>query len=127
MSALKLVALLLSCSNALSWSWGLAVMAQRGKDIVQGDPAVKVGASVFVESKYAALGGAKRVAVMSNPSSLLPDSPSLMHIVDKMNEDRASSNVALVFGPEHGFRGDQQAGSGGPKKYTDPQLSLIHI
>eukprot|EP00949_MAST-11_sp_MAST-11-sp1_P001702 g1702.t1 len=84
---------------------------------------VKVGASVFVESQYAALAGAKRVAVMANPSSLLPDL-SYQHIVDRMNADKARSNIAMVFGPEHGFRGDQQAGSGGPKKYTDPQTGL---
>ena len=52
------------------------------------------------------------VGIIADPTSLL--SATAEHIVDRMAADarRGLVNVSCVFGPEHGFRGEQQAGHG---------------
>ena len=69
-----------------------------------------VGAEAFVGSGYAAVRGFTRVGVIADPTSLLPANAE--HLVDRMHADRSLVNLSCVFGPEHGFRGDQQAGRG---------------
>lgn len=46
----------------------------------------------------------KRVAVMSNHTSMIGD----VHLLDMLKKD--SINVVCIFSPEHGFRGDADAG-----------------
>lgn len=70
-------------------------------------PLVTTGAQRLFLSNFSQLSG-KRIAVLSNPSAVLPD---LTHIVDAMWRSGAVS-IAAVLGPEHGFRGDHQDGQG---------------
>ena len=84
-------------------------------------PRVTLGAEAFVASGYAAVRGFSSVGVIADPTSLLPLTAE--HLVDRMHRDRAAVNISCVFGPEHGFRGDQQAGSG-EQTYTDPRTGL---
>ena len=62
-----------------------------------------------------------RVAILANPTSLLP---GYEHIVDSMAT--SDVNVVAVLAPEHGFRGDHQAGSGDKRNepYTDNRTGL---
>ena len=87
---------------------------------------VTVGAEAFVEANYTQLlpGQGKkriaRVAVVADPTSVLPGTAE--HLVDRMHRDGFGSErmQLVVYGPEHGFRGDQQAGSGGSSEsYVD--------
>ncbi len=65
----------------------------------------------------------KRVAIIANPTSCMPDGT---HLVDTLIA--LGVNVVKVFGPEHGFRGDASAGtkvkSSHDKKTGLPVLSL---
>ena len=81
---------------------------------------VRVGADVLVASGYKAVSGIRRLGIVANPTSVLP--ATLEHIVDRMHAD-GHANLVAVFGPEHGFRGDKQAGSGSATE-TDPQTNL---
>jgi uncharacterized protein YbbC (DUF1343 family) len=80
-----------------------------------------VGAEALVDSGYAALRGYARVGVIANPTSVLPTTAE--HIIDRMVADRRLVNISCVFGPEHGFRGDQQDGKGG-RSYVDNRTAL---
>lgn len=95
-------------------------------ELSAGRPGIQVGAEVLVSSQYEALVGLKRVGIIANPTSILPK--SMEHIVDRMHRDakagRFPSNLTAVFGPEHGFRGDHQAGAGGKKETKDRQTNL---
>ena len=91
-----------------------------GAAVVDGLPGmVQTGAQRLLESDYAALAG-QRVGVIANPTTLLPD---LSHLVDAMAAS-PHVHVVAVFGPEHGFRGDHQAGHGGADHYTDNRTGL---
>jgi uncharacterized protein YbbC (DUF1343 family) len=68
--------------------------------------AVRTGLDVFLESPPAAVRG-KRVGLITNPSGV---DEHLRSTVDLLAADRDIHLVAL-FGPEHGVRGDQGAGS----------------
>ena len=87
---------------------------------------LRVGAEVLVSSGYGALQGMGNIGVIANPTSVLPR--TMEHIVDRMHTDGQKGllpgKLAAVFGPEHGFRGDHQAGSGGAKQVTDPQTNI---
>jgi len=72
-----------------------------------GFPVVTTGAEALVSSNFSQLRG-KRVGICSNPTGVLP---SLEHIVDVMRSSTASDALVAIFGPEHGFRGDEQAGT----------------
>ena len=97
----------------------LAVLAPHGA----GSSATTVGAEVFVESRYEQLlsmlppSGLSTVAVVADPTSVLPSTAE--HLVDRMSRDGfgdvrdGSLPRLVVFGPEHGFRGDGQAGTSG--------------
>jgi len=81
--------------------------------------AVVPGVVVLQRDNWKQLQG-KRIGVISNPTGILPD--TLEHIVNVMHAD-ARLNVVAVFGPEHGFRGDRQAGEG-EDFYVDAQTQL---
>ena len=82
-----------------------------------------VGADVLVDTSYAALSGLSRVGVIANPTSLLPATAE--HLVDRMASDSKAGllDLCCVFGPEHGFRGDQQDGHG-ERTYNDSRTGL---
>lgn len=63
---------------------------------------VKVGAELT--DKYLPLLKGKRVAIMANQTSMLHDE----HLVDFLY--RKKQNIMGIFSPEHGFRGDADAG-----------------
>jgi len=69
-------------------------------------PAVRTGLDVFLESPPDVVRG-KRVGLITNPSGV---DAHLRSTVDLLAADRDIRLVAL-FGPEHGVRGDQGAGS----------------
>lgn len=56
--------------------------------------------------------------MLTNPTGVLS---TLRHVVDVMHEDGV--RIAAVFGPEHGFRGTEQAG-GSTGDYRDPRTGL---
>ena len=96
------------------------------RSIEQPTEKIRVGAEVLLLTKYEAFVGIKKLGVIANPTSVLPS--SMEHIVDKMHEDSIQGllpvELTAVFGPEHGFRGDHQAGSGGAKQTKDRQTNL---
>ena len=96
------------------------------RSIEQPAEKIRVGAEVLLLTKYEAFVGIKKLGVIANPTSVLPS--SMEHIVDKMHEDSIQGllpvELTAVFGPEHGFRGDHQAGSGGAKQTKDRQTNL---
>lgn len=61
----------------------------------------------------------KRVGVLTNPTGV--DS-QFRFVADRLNENE-SVNLVSFFAPEHGLRGDRQAG-GGVDDYTDPITGL---
>ncbi len=63
---------------------------------------VKVGAEIT--DKYLPLLQGKRVAIMANQTSMIHDE----HLVDFLH--RNGQNIVGIFSPEHGFRGDADAG-----------------
>ncbi|MEM7037902.1 MAG: DUF1343 domain-containing protein, partial [Bacteroidota bacterium] len=69
------------------------------------DRRVRTGAEILVESRMDMLKN-RRVAIVANQTSRLFDGT---HLVDKLHELKV--NITKVFAPEHGFRGDQDAGA----------------
>lgn len=80
---------------------------------------VDPGLVVLRDSGYTLLKD-KKIGIASNPSGIFPD--SLDHEVDVLHANK-DLNVVAVFGPEHGFRGDKQAGSS-EGYYIDAQTKL---
>jgi len=68
-------------------------------------PQVKLGLDVLLESRRGFLHG-KRVGVITNPTGLTWD---LRHMVDVFAE-ADDVNLVALYGPEHGVRGNAQAG-----------------
>ena len=71
---------------------------------------LKVGADVLWQKEcpsaaHDALSGRNRIAVVANQSSLVGDK----HLVDSLIADRF--NIVKIFCPEHGFRGNAEAGA----------------
>lgn len=67
----------------------------------------------------------QRTAVLSHPAGIFPD--DLRHLVDVLNGRdvrKLGVDIVGVLAPEHGFRGDRQAESGDPDRYTDSDTSL---
>lgn len=81
---------------------------------------VRVGIQVLRDNNYADLVG-QRVAILSNPTGVFPD--SLRHIVD-VTAAIPGLNIVGILGPEHGFRGELQAETGDPLLYTDTNTGL---
>lgn len=63
---------------------------------------VRIGAEQLFTEKYFHLIEGKKIALVTNHTALLPDG---RHLVDVLHaEERV--NLTLLFGPEHGIRGD---------------------
>lgn len=88
-----------------------------------GSAGVKLGVEVFLESRLDLVKG-KRVGLITNPTGV--DS-RLRSLVDLLKESKGVRLVAL-YGPEHGVRGDAQAGEYVPfyydEKFRLPVFSL---
>ena len=67
---------------------------------------LKLGVDVVLSSEKDALKG-KRVGLITNPTGVDKD---LNSIVDRFYQDK-DINLTALYGPEHGVRGDAQAGS----------------
>jgi uncharacterized protein YbbC (DUF1343 family) len=67
---------------------------------------VKTGADLLFEKHFKLIEG-KRVGLVTNHSALLSNGK---HLADALNEDKRTKLVVL-FGPEHGVRGDAPAGA----------------
>ena len=66
---------------------------------------VLTGAEVLISEKLDLLQD-KRIAIIANPTSQMPDGT---HLVDTLLS--LGINIIKVFGPEHGFRGNASAGA----------------
>ncbi len=66
---------------------------------------VKTGLEVLLEEKVSWLKG-KRIGLITNPTGVDPDLTSTVDIL----RDHPELKLAALFGPEHGVRGDAQAG-----------------
>lgn len=91
--------------NVLICFWVLSGMAQE----------VLPGAEQL--SQYLPLLKGKKVAVFANQTSLVGGK----HLVDVLQENKV--NVKLIFGPEHGFRGEADAGEK-VGNYTDAKTGI---
>ena len=67
---------------------------------------VKVGADLLLE-KYFSLVEGKRLGLVTNHSAMLSNGK---HLADALFEDKRT-NLVVLFGPEHGIRGDAPAGA----------------
>lgn len=81
---------------------------------------VRVGIEVLRSHDYSDLVG-QRVAILSNPTGVFPD--TLRHIVD-VTASNSGLNIVGILGPEHGFRGELQAETGDPLVYIDTNTGL---
>ncbi len=79
-------------------------------------PRVKVGAELILQD-LAALQG-KRIALVGNHTTVIPYGP---HLVDTLLD--LGLTLTKVFTPEHGFRGDADAGAS-VKSSEDPKTGL---
>mmetsp|Transcript_20885 Transcript_20885/g.53921 ORF Transcript_20885/g.53921 Transcript_20885/m.53921 type:complete len:372 (+) Transcript_20885:25-1140(+) len=94
--------------HLLTWPLFVAIFTLQGLNC----HTVKTGAEILLERSSADLYG-KKVGVISNPTGVLPN---LVHTVDALfakSLQSTSFKLCAIFGPEHGFRGDEQAGKGG--------------
>ena len=78
----------------------------------------KLGVEVLLTEQKDLIKG-KRVGLITNPTGV---DQNLNHIVDLLHEDEEIDLVAL-YGPEHGVRGDAQAGSQ-VESYVDEQTGI---
>ncbi len=67
---------------------------------------VKTGADLLFEKQFKLIEG-KRVGLVTNHSALLSNGK---HLADALNEDKRTK-LTVLFGPEHGVRGDAPAGA----------------
>src|SRR5690606_21979295 len=89
----------------------------RGK-IAASDPSrVIIGAEQLFSEEYIHLVEGKRVGLVTNHTGLLPDGT---HLIDLIN-DHPSVELSLLFGPEHGLRGEEDTHVGDG---TDPKTGL---
>jgi uncharacterized protein YbbC (DUF1343 family) len=79
-------------------------------------PAVKPGIEVLLDDPGVVSG--KKVGLITNPTGITSD---LIHDVDALLEK--GIDLVAVYGPEHGIRGTEQAGSV-PGSYEDPKTGL---
>lgn len=121
---LLVFSLTLSLCSAARVKTGIEVLAERSFDLLQDR---KFGTSaelcVISRSLFVFLNTFRTIrrilsvcrfwyvaGILTNPTGIFPN---LSHIVDVLHEVPAvRDNFIAVFGPEHGFRGDQQAGNG---------------
>ncbi|GGF18973.1 hypothetical protein GCM10011339_03730 [Echinicola rosea] len=89
----------------------------------EGQPTrVVIGAERLLEPDYFSLVKAKKVALVTNHTGLLPDG---RHLVDVLFEHK-EVDLTLLFGPEHGIRGeeDTHVADGKDKDTGLPVVSL---
>ncbi|MFY0543772.1 exo-beta-N-acetylmuramidase NamZ family protein [Brevibacillus sp. H7] len=79
-------------------------------------PAVKPGIEVLLDDPGVVSG--KKVGLITNPTGITSD---LIHDVDALLEK--GIDLVAVYGPEHGIRGTEEAGSV-PGSYEDPKTGL---
>ena len=86
------------------------------------NPRVIIGAEQIFSPQYEQLLKGKRVGLVTNHTGLLPDGT---HLIDLFN-DRKDVDLTLLFGPEHGLRGeeDTHVSDGIDKKTGLPIISL---
>lgn len=86
------------------------------------NPRVIIGAEQIFSPQYEKLLKGKRVGLVTNHTGLLPDGT---HLIDLLN-DRKDVDLTLLFGPEHGLRGeeDTHVSDGIDKKTGLPIISL---
>ncbi|GAB3647518.1 DUF1343 domain-containing protein [Echinicola sediminis] len=107
---------------------GLGLFSCKGKTqqdqeaIVEAPKRVIIGAERLLEEAYFPLVKGKKVALVTNHTGLLPDG---RHLVDVLYENKAV-DLALLFGPEHGIRGeeDTHVADGKDKGTGLPVISL---
>ncbi|TCP56856.1 uncharacterized protein YbbC (DUF1343 family) [Tamaricihabitans halophyticus] len=78
---------------------------------------IRTGADVLAAQRWQPFSGT-RLGVFANPTAVLAD---LTHIVDDLVA--ADIRPVAAFGPEHGFRGTDQAG-GSEGDYVDPRTQI---
>jgi uncharacterized protein YbbC (DUF1343 family) len=75
------------------------------------DSRVRTGAEILITDRISQLTN-KRIAIVANNTSLVfaqdDQGKGAVHLVDTLH--RRGINIVKVFAPEHGFRGDQDAG-----------------
>lgn len=94
------------------------VSATDGSAVVSPAPVVKTGLEVLLEKRLDLLRG-KRIGLITNPSGV---DARLRSSIDRLREAEGVRLIAL-YGPEHGVRGDAQAGEYVPF-YTDAASGL---
>ena len=117
LSALVLLAALAGCPDAPPTATASAART----------PAVTTGAQRLVTERFRALDG-MRVGVVTNPTARVDTADGgPAHLIDRLHQ-APNVIVGALFGPEHGFRGDAEAGevvSGGRDATTGaPVYSL---
>src|SRR5699024_8705669 len=80
---------------------------------------LKLGVEVLLEEQKDLVKG-KNVGLITNPTGV---NSSLDSIVDLIHED-PDINLVAMYGPEHGVRGDAQAGAS-VESYIDEQTGVI--
>ncbi|NND72277.1 MAG: DUF1343 domain-containing protein [Rhodothermales bacterium] len=95
----------------------VGISCQSGDRLPDPAPVVKTGAAVLVESDFAVLEG-KRVGLIANQTTRYQD----QHLVDVLRAHEGLSLTA-IFGPEHGYRGDVEAG----QKVDSDSLDAIPV
>jgi uncharacterized protein YbbC (DUF1343 family) len=92
-----LIATLVSC-----FVWPAAAQSTFAKKNTGDSPVISPGAEQ--DKSYLPLLKGKRVAIFANQTSLIGKT----HLVDSLQ--RLGVDIRVIFGPEHGFRGDADAG-----------------
>ena len=81
------------------------------------NPRVKVGAEQLFSKGYEHLVKGKRIGLVTNHTGLLPNGK---HLIDVIN-DHPESELSLLFGPEHGLRGEEDSHVANT---TDPKTGI---
>jgi len=102
---------------------GLGCKDKKDSVILSEPKKVKLGNEVFLENHLNLVKG-KRVGLITNPTGV---NSHLENIIDLFYQ-KAEINLVALYGPEHGVRGNAQAGEYVPfyidKKYSIPVFSL---
>ena len=82
---------------------GLLMLLSGCKLQAESQPKVQTGAEILIEQQLDMLQG-KRVGLVTNHSAVVGDN----HLIDLLHENGVK--ITALFGPEHGIRGDADAG-----------------
>ncbi|WP_051199652.1 exo-beta-N-acetylmuramidase NamZ domain-containing protein [Christiangramia echinicola] len=90
--------------------------------LLKTDKRVRIGAERLFEEEYFKLIQGQRIGLITNHTGLLPN---IEHLVDLLHEN-PETNLKLLFGPEHGIRGEQDTHVSDSKDKTTglPVISL---